>query len=105
MTGPASKARDQLRAEEAQAYDSVADSIDGGRLTIRGAHPSEVRDRLRSKAARSRAGEHVWLKPRSSLFVSYELRSMPSLPGAEVSRGDDLAQYVGPTGTVRCQRP
>jgi hypothetical protein len=53
----------QVRRErEAAKFDYIADQIESGALIIRGAAPGPVRDRMRDKANRARAGQRVIVK-------------------------------------------
>jgi hypothetical protein len=50
----------QARRERAAAqFDHIADQIESGTLIIRGAAPGPVRDRMRDKARRARAGQRA----------------------------------------------
>jgi hypothetical protein len=60
MRDYAATVKTRQRAREAEVFDVIADQIEAGKLRIRGASPGPVRDRLRDKARRSRAGERVY---------------------------------------------
>lgn len=78
--GIASTAKRQQREREADVFDHVADQIESGDLVIYGAGAGPVRDRLRDKARRSRAGERVLerrTRPRSAPPAPDDLDTAP----------------------------